>query len=138
MAVGPHCISIFLRLRPVEQGSASVHNTDTPLDAGLWNTMYERIVVPQAEKIRVLCKQISDGLGFAFYAHDILPERDTGRLLVCESGFKFDDPLFRSHFMPLRGQLMVDDFLSDVFPKKSAEAFAIELPKIIQRSAEHT
>ncbi|THD65084.1 MAG: hypothetical protein E7813_15995 [Bradyrhizobium sp.] len=137
MAVGPHCISIYLRLRPVEQGSASVHSTDTPLDAGLWNTMYERLVTPQAEKIRVICRQISDGLGFAFYSHDILPERDTGRLLVCETGFKFNDSSTRSHMMPLRGQLVFDDFLSDILPRKSAEAFAIELPKIIRRRAEH-
>ena len=37
MAVGGRCLAVFVRARPVEQGDASVHNTDTPIDADLWN-----------------------------------------------------------------------------------------------------
>jgi len=55
-----------------------------------------------------------------------------GGLLVCETGFKFDDFLYRSHFMPLSGQLVVDDFLSDRFVKRSAECFASELVKQLE------
>jgi hypothetical protein len=131
MAVGPHCVSIFLRMRPVEQGNPSVHNTDTPLDADLWNSLYRSIVVPQIPQIGSICQQVFGALGFGFYAHDILPERGTGRLLVCETGFKFDDRQYRSHLMPLRSRLMVDDFLSDQFAKRSGECFAQELPKLV-------
>jgi hypothetical protein len=130
MAVGSRCVSIFLRMRPVEQGDASVHNTDTPLDPVLWNALYRRIVVPHTQAILSVCEQIADVLGIGFYAHDILPEHSSGRLLVCETGFKFDDLQYRSHFMPLSGLLVVDDFLSDRFVIKSAECFASELAKI--------
>jgi hypothetical protein len=131
MAVGRRCASIFLRLRPMDHGDVSVHNTDTPIDAELWNALYQRIVVPQTKAIQSICGQISEVLGLGFYSHDILPERLTGRLLVCETGFKFDDYLFRSHMRPLSGQLVVDDFLSDRFPTKSAECFADELTKML-------
>lgn len=131
MAVGRRCASIFLRLRPIDQVDTSVHNTDTPLDAELWNALYRRIVVPQTKAIETVCGQISDVLGLGFYSHDILPERLSGRLLVCETGFKFDDFLFRSHLMALSGQLVIDDFLSDRFPTKSAEYFADELAKML-------
>jgi hypothetical protein len=115
----------------VDQGDASVHNTDTPIDAELWNALYQRIVIPQTPAIESLCDQIAKVLGIGFFSHDILPESSSDRLLVCETGFKFDDYLFRSHLMSLSGQLVADDFLSDRFPVKSAECFASELNKAI-------
>jgi len=54
--------------------------------------------------------------------------------VVCETNFKFDDLVFRSHLMPLSGQLVVDDFLSDRFPSKSAEYFASELTKMLSNT----
>jgi hypothetical protein len=131
MAVGSRCVSIFLRARPADQGDASVHNTDTPIDAELWNALYRRIVIPQTQAIESLCEQIANVLGIGFFSHDVLPESSSGRLLVCETGFKFDDRLFRSHLMPLSGQLVADDFLSDRFPIRSAEFFASELSRAI-------
>jgi hypothetical protein len=129
MAVGSRCTSILLRMRPVDDGDASVHNTDTPLNASLWNDLYQRIVVPQSGAIQTICEQIANILGLGFFSHDILPEQHSSRLLVCETGFKFDDYLYRSHFMPLSGKLVADDFLSERFVKKSAECFASELVK---------
>jgi hypothetical protein len=131
MAVGSRCVSIFLRARPADQGDASVHNTDTPIDAELWNALYQRIVIPQTQAFESLCEQIANVLGIGFFSHDILPESSSGRLLVCETGFKFDDYLFRSHLMSLSGQLVADDFLSDRFPIRSAEFFAGELSRAI-------
>jgi hypothetical protein len=127
MAVGRRCASIILRLRPVEQGDASVHNTDTPLDAELWNALYQRIVIPKTKAIWSICEQISDVLGLGFYAHDILPEHPSGRLLVCETGYKFDNRNLRSHLAALSGRIIVDDFLSARFVTNSAECFASEL-----------
>jgi hypothetical protein len=135
MAVGSRCVSIFVRARPADQADASVHNTDTPVDAGLWNALYQRLVTPKMQEIESLCQRIADILGLGFFSHDILPESSSGRLLVCETGFKFDDYLFRSHLMPLAGQLVSDDFLSDRLPIKSAECFAGELTKMLESQA---
>lgn len=127
MAVGHRCLSVFVRARPVEQGDASVHNTDTPVDADLWNFFYRTIVIPQMPAIELLCEKIANVLKLGFFSHDLLPERETGRLLVCETGFKFDDYLYRTHLMPLAGQLAAAEFLSERFPARSAELFAGEL-----------
>ncbi|WP_291572387.1 hypothetical protein [Bradyrhizobium sp.] len=127
MAVGSRCLSVFVRACPVEQGDASVHNTDTPVGADLWNFFYRTIVIPQMPAIESLCERIANVFGLGFFSHDILPERETGRLLVCETGFKFDDRLYRTHLMQLAGQLAADEFLSDRFPARSAELFADEI-----------
>jgi len=131
MCVGPHCLSIFVRARPVVQRDASVHNTDTPLDAALLNFLYEQVVVPRSVAIASLCAGVAGALGLGFYAHDILPERSTGRVLLCETNFKFYDDLYRQHIWPLRDQLINDDYLSDDFPQRSAECFAAELRKLL-------
>jgi hypothetical protein len=131
MCVGPHCLSIFVRARPVEQRDASVHNTDTPLDAALLNFLHRQIVVPRSAAIASLCARVAGALGLGFYAHDILPERSTERVLLCETGFKFYDDLYSQHIWPLRDQLINDDCLSDDFPRRSAECFAAELRKLL-------
>ena len=131
MCVGHHCLSIFVRARPVEQRDPSVHNTDTPMDAALLNFLYEQIVVPRSAAIASLSAGVAGALGLGFYAHDILPERSTGRVLLCETNFKFDDDLYRQHIWPLRGQLINNDYLSDDFPRRSAECFAAELRKLL-------
>jgi hypothetical protein len=127
MAVGQRCISVFVRARPVQDGDASVHNSDTPLDPMMWNFFYERLVVPNRKTIQTLCERIASVLGLGFYAHDLLPDRTVGELLVCETGFKFDDVSYRQHFWPLRGQLMAEEFLTTEFPIRSAEAFCEQL-----------
>jgi hypothetical protein len=81
-----------------------------------------------------LCEKIANVFGLGFFSHDILPERETGRLLVCETGFKFDDRLYRAHLMPLAGQLAADEVLSDRFPVHSAELFAGELKAALGNS----
>jgi hypothetical protein len=131
MCVGRRCLSIFIRARSVEQRDPSVHSTDTPVNAALLNFLYERIVVPRSAAISSLCVGIAEALGLGFYSHDILPERSTERVLLCETGFKFYDNLYREHVWPLRGQLINDDYLSDDFPHRSAECFAAELRKVL-------
>ena len=74
MAVGSQCVSVWVRMRPVEDGNAAVHNTDTTLDATLWNSLYRRIVAPQLGVIQNLCEKIANVLGLGFFSHDILPE----------------------------------------------------------------
>jgi hypothetical protein len=127
MCVGRRCLSIFIRARPVEQRDPSVHK----VNAALLNFLYERIVVPRSAAISSLCVGIAEALGLGFYSHDILPERSTERVLLCETGFKFYDNLYREHVWPLRGQLINDDYLSDDFPQRSAECFAAELRKVL-------
>ena len=115
----------------MQQRDPSVHNTDTPLDAALLNHLYKQVVVPRSTAISSICTAIAEVLGLGFYSHDILPERSTERVLLCETGFKFYDNLYREHIWPLRGQLINDDYLSDDFPRRSAECFAGELRKVL-------
>jgi hypothetical protein len=131
MCIGHHCLSIFVRARPAEQRDPSVHNTDTPLDAALLNFLYQQIVVSRYAAISSLCAGVAEALGLGFYSHDILPERSTERVLLCETGFKFYDNLYREHVWPLRGQLINGEYLSDDFPRRSAECFAAELRKVL-------
>ena len=63
MAVGSRCLSVFVRARPVEQGEASVHNTDTPVDADLWNFFYRTIVIPQMPAIEIAVREDRQRLG---------------------------------------------------------------------------
>ncbi|THD65085.1 MAG: hypothetical protein E7813_16000 [Bradyrhizobium sp.] len=134
MAAGSQCVSVWVRMRPVEDGNPAVHNTDTTLDASLWNSLYRRIVVPQLGAIQNLCEKIANVLGLGFFSHDILPEQHSSRLLVCETGFKFDAGAYRPHLMPLFRQLIVNDFLSDSLPKRSAECFVNELVKHLNKA----
>jgi len=127
MAVGRRCVSIFVRARPVEDGDASVHATDMPLDAGMWNSFYERLAIPNRHAIETLCRQIAEALGLGFYAHDLLPDRTNGRVLVAETNFKFDDAVYKQLFAPLRGQLLADESLTTECAVLSAQAFWDEI-----------
>lgn len=105
MAVGEHLLCAFPRLRPISDGSPSVHSRDTPLDAPVISAAYARLVEPTLPAIEEICRLAGGALGPGFYAHDLLPERDTGRLLVCETGIKFDDATYRTHLHPIANDL---------------------------------
>ena len=123
MAVGPICVAIYVRARAVSEGSPSVHNKNTPVNADLLNHLYSEIVLPGQSEILAICQRIGSRLGPGFYSHDIVPERDTGLLYVCETGFKFDDHLWRERMAPLRGALACDDGRPSVSLVKSSYAF---------------
>ncbi len=123
MAVGPTCVAVYVRARPVSEGSPSVHNKNTPIDRELLNYLHAEIVAPRMHEIHSICERIGSRLGTGFYAHDIVPERESGLLYVCETGFKFDDHAWRDRMEPLRGSLACDDGNPSVEIVRSAEAF---------------
>jgi hypothetical protein len=123
MAVGPTCVAVYVRARPVSERNPSVHNKNTPVDRGLLNHLHAEIVVPRHDEIHSICERIGSRLGPGFYAHDIVPERESGLLYVCETGFKFDDHTWRNRMAPLRGSLACDDGNPTIEVLRSAEAF---------------
>jgi hypothetical protein len=123
MAVGPICVAIYLRARAVSEGNPSVHNKNTPVDPELLNHLYSEIVLPRQPEIHAICERIGSRFGPGFYSHDIVPERGTGLLYVCETGFKFDDHVWRERMAPLQGALACDDGRASVDLVKSSYAF---------------
>ncbi len=124
MCVGRSCVEILVRARPESEGDPSVHNADTPLDPDLLNFLYESIVVPRRDTITEICRAIGDRLGLGFYAHDILPCASSGRLYVCETGFKFDDMSFHGILGSLQGRVSFIDRAAAA--ARSAAAFVAE------------
>jgi hypothetical protein len=128
MAVGATCVAVYVRARAVSESSPSVHNKNTPVDRELLNHLHAEIVEPRQDEIHSICERIGSRLGTGFYAHDIVPERESGVLYVCETGFKFDDHAWRNRMAPLRGSLACDDGNPSVEVVRSAEAFLSALP----------
>jgi len=113
LAVTGTMISAYVRLRPTGEAEASVHASDTPKDdPHLIAHFHELLVETNRPQLIKLCEQIGDVLGPGFYAHDILPSRETGELYVCETGFKFDDGSYREALWPISSDL---PFLTDHF-----------------------
>ncbi|MFL5447459.1 MAG: hypothetical protein ACJ8AX_02860 [Gemmatimonadales bacterium] len=123
MAVGTTCVAVYVRARAVGERNPSVHNKNTPLDPELLNHLHAEIVEPRRDEIHSICQRIGFRLGLGFYAHDIVPERASGLLYVCETGFKFDDHAWRNRMAPLRGSLACDDGDPSIEVVRSAEAF---------------
>lgn len=123
MAVDETLVSVYVRARRTEEGDPSVHSRDTPVDADLINHFYSELVTPNMARLVDLCRQIGSTLGPGFYAHDILPCSDTRRLLVCETGYKLTDNVYRRHLQSLEDTLTFSDFLTDSEATRSAEAF---------------
>jgi len=117
MCVAGYVLDIYVRWRPVEDGTPNVHSIDTPLDPELLNFIYLQHVQPRMEEIRSLCANLGAVLGPALYAHDILLSRD-GRLPVCEAGLKFDDATLLDHLWPVSSEL---DFMRGTFAYEFAE-----------------
>lgn len=97
MAVGGTLIATYVRARDVAEGSASVHAVNTPKDADLLNWLYATVVLPRQGELERICRSVERAFGLGFYSHDILPEAATGKLFVCETGFKVDEISLRAH-----------------------------------------
>lgn len=123
LAVSTKLVSVYVRARPTDDGDPSVHSRDTPVDADLINHLYREVAAPNTPRIENLCYQLGRVLGPGFYAHDILPCTDTGRLLVCESGFKFNDNTLRKHLLSIGRELPFSDLFTDEEALRAAEAF---------------
>ena len=94
MCVGPYVTHAFVRARDVSDGNPTVHMKNTPLDAGLIHALERRLIEPNGAQFSELAQRTYEALGPGFYAHDILVEAGSNRVLMCETGFKFNDGSF--------------------------------------------
>lgn len=105
LCVGRHIVHSYVRARPTTQNDPSVHAKDTPLDPDLIEYLQKSLVEQHACALEEMAVQIADVLGQGFYSHDILVERGSGRVLLCETGYKFDDMSYTRRIAPIFQQL---------------------------------
>ncbi len=129
MAVGSICTAIFVRARPAAEGTPNVHTTDTPRDVDLLNYLYGKLVLPNLGEILNLCRHVETKMGLGFYAHDILPCAKSSRLVLCETGFKFDEFTVREYFAGLPNMVFGNDAGSAAC-SLAAQAFLAEAIRI--------
>ncbi|MES1948384.1 hypothetical protein C84B14_13579 [Salinisphaera sp. C84B14] len=127
LCVGPKLVDLYIRCRPVSEGSPNVHSGDTPLDPELLNAIYNDRVSPRLEELETICASISDAVGPCFFAHDILLGQN-GRLAVCEVGWKFDDSTLRKHLWPISGAL---DFMQRTYTGAVAESAGTYVAELV-------
>lgn len=124
MTAGREMIHAWVRARDEEEGSPSVHSRDTPIDADLYEHLQQTLVIPQQDALRAMARQLGDALGSGFFAHDLLIEQPSGRILICESGYKFDDKTIVKHLRPIKQNIpSISDLYDDTYATLSAEAF---------------
>jgi hypothetical protein len=98
--VGAHVLFAWVRAGT----GASVHTRDTPVDAGMIRHFHNLLIVPNMDQIKTIAARVKEALGVGLFAHDILPCRETGRLLLCETNFKFYDGNYRFLMKPIADQ----------------------------------
>jgi hypothetical protein len=115
----------YPRARNVDEGSASVHASDTPLNPALIEHLHETLVATRAEDFSRVARLLFGVLGHGFYAHDLLIDRNDGSISVCESGFKFDDRAYHGRLKPISADIPSQAVLFPVgeFARLSARAF---------------
>jgi hypothetical protein len=123
MCVGRICTATYLLARPVEDGDPSVHNRETLVNPAMLSDLFERIVVPRRREIDLLCAKLGDMMGVGFYSHDLLPEARTGRTLLCETGFKFDNMGTRALLLAVRDQIAFGSSIGGDEVERAARAF---------------
>ncbi len=101
MCIGAKITHAFVRARDAAQNDPSVHTKDTPVDARMINELHERLIGVTWDDLSDIARRVSDALGPGFYAHDVLVERGSGRVLVCETGFKFDNNQYARAVEPI-------------------------------------
>lgn len=123
MAVGPTVVLPYLGIRPKDLNRPSVHGVSTPRDAGLYNKVFQQLFLDREAELRALAVHLNRALGPGFYHHDLLIERGSGRILVCEVGYKFDPYAFSEHMAPICGQVpSLAPLYDGSFARRSADA----------------
>ncbi len=98
-------VDTLVRARPVSENNPAVHNNDTPLDAKLIHRLYDQLIRPNRVVLDEICAKLHRALGDGFYGHDALIEPRSGRIAICESGFKFEDFSTFEHLRPIAPEL---------------------------------
>jgi hypothetical protein len=120
MAVGEVLTSTIIRARAITEGSASVHTSNTPADPRLLNFLYAKVISPRMHSIVDVCRKAGARLGLGFYAHDLLPPRGSSSVLLCESGFKFDDYSPRDYIGHIARDLIANDYMDPMIARRYA------------------
>lgn len=124
MCVGGTPVAAWVRARPVEEGSPSVHSRNTPLDPDLIEHLHGTLIAGREAEFTALAERIESALGPAFLAHDLLIDRETDEIQVCETGLKFHDETYRRHTRPVAAMLpCLAPIHSPAFIENSAQAF---------------
>ena len=101
LCIGSHIVHGFVRAGEVKQGRPSIHAADTPLDPALIEHLQTTLVDENSEALAALAQGLGDLLGPGFYAHDLLVERGSGDIFICETGFKFHDWHYGNRIRPI-------------------------------------
>jgi hypothetical protein len=127
LCVGGRILHAYVRARDTAEGSASVHARNTPLDANLIEYLQVEQVNRNRSGLESLARALADILGPGFYSHDVLVERNTGAILLAESGYKFDGYAYAERMRPIMHELPSHAWMdSPAFPELSATAFLEE------------
>lgn len=123
MAVGPTVVLPYLGIRPKDLRRPSVHGVSTPRDADLYNKVFRKLYLDREDELRALAVDLNRALGPGFYHHDLLVESGSGRILVCEVGYKFDPYAFSEHMAPVQAQVpSLHPLYDGRFARDSADA----------------
>ena len=121
VCIGTYLIRIYIRARDVSENNPSVHSKDTPRDHELLEYLREQLVVPRLEAFHALSYHIGHVLGPGFYTHDVLIENKSGRLFLCETGFKFYDDPYEERMIGVVGDR---NFLSNISDQATYAGYA--------------
>jgi len=128
MAVGRQVVLSYIGLRGKDLRRPSVHGVTTPRDAALYNAAYERLFLRHETELRDLAMRLNAALGPGFYHHDLLVEHGSGRILLCEVGYKFDPCAFADHMAPISDQVpSLSPVYDGRFARASADALIAEV-----------
>jgi len=133
LCIDDHVLHAFTRARDVEEGEAGVHSQDTPLNPALIEHLHAHCVEPNRPAFATIAKQLHAVLGHGFFVHDLLVETGTGSVMVCESGFKFDDKTYAKHIASIAADVPSQSPLLPMgpFARRSARVFAQECTAIL-------
>jgi len=98
---GKEISNIVVRLRDVNEGNPTIHNSTMCADCGLINQYYNSRVIPILEHLKITAEKIYEIFGLGFYVHDIIIDQG-GNHFVTESGFKIGNPGYANHIRPVK------------------------------------
>ncbi len=105
MCVSESVVAVSVRARPVEDEDPTVKIKATPLDPALIEHLNATLVDAKRDQIADHALRAFEALGHGFYAHDLMVQRGTGRVFMCESGFKFTEHTCESYFAPIKDSI---------------------------------
>lgn len=131
LCVGRTIVHAFVGLRSAHRERPSVHGVTTPLNAPLFNAAYRQLYLDRQDDMRDLAIRLNAVLGPGFYHHDLLVERGSGKIYLCEVGYKFDAYAFGSHMEPIRADTpSLEPFFNGDYARLSADALLAEWPQV--------